>query len=110
MLNSKLSNPLALDFKLNAYLSENPLRIGLEGLEKLARKHISFPLRVIYENNRPCILLAMKNTADIEAVTDFEFHTGMTIIPVPAKEVDIRCLIFTYYSLNKAERKASTHH
>lgn len=63
----------------------------------LAKKYSVFPIRVITQNGRKRLLLAMRNPFDHKATLDVEFRAGMTVVPVQADEADIQWLIQVHY-------------
>lgn len=66
-------------------------------LRDLSRKHHVFPLKVVRQNGRKRLLLAMRNPFDQKALFDVEFRAGMPAIPVQADETDVQWLIQTHY-------------
>lgn len=63
----------------------------------LAKKYSVFPLRIINQNGRRRLLLAMRNPFDHKATLDCEFRAGMTVVPVQADESDIQWLMQVHY-------------
>lgn len=66
-------------------------------LRDLSRKFHVFPLKVIQQDGKKRLLLAMRNPYDQRAIYDVEFRAGCTVIPVQADEIDIQWLIHKYY-------------
>jgi len=66
-------------------------------LKDLARKYHVFPLRVVNQNGKKRLLLAMRNPGDQSAIYDVEFKAGLTVIAVQADEIDIQWLIQKHY-------------
>jgi hypothetical protein len=77
-------------------------------MRDLAKKYSIFPLKVILQNGRKRLLLAMRNPFDHRAVLDAEFRAGMTVIQVQADEVDIQWLVQTHYYGRKLSPVPST--
>lgn len=66
-------------------------------MKDLSKKYSVFPLKVITQDGRKRLLLAMRNPFDHKATLDVEFRAGMTVIPVQADESDIQWLVQTHY-------------
>lgn len=66
-------------------------------MKDLAKKHQIFPLKVIAQNGKARLLLAMVNPFDQKAIADVEFRAGMTILPVRADRNDLQWLIQVHY-------------
>jgi len=66
-------------------------------LRDLSRKYHIFPLKVISQNGRKRLLLAMANPYDHQAILDAEFRAGINVIPVQADQKDIQWLVQTHY-------------
>lgn len=66
-------------------------------LRDLSKKHSIFPLKIVTQNGRRRLLLAMRNPADQQLIYDVEFRAGMPVLPVQADEVDIQWLIQKHY-------------
>lgn len=66
-------------------------------MRDLARRYSVFPLKVVAHNGMKRLLLAMVNPHDAKAISDIEFRSGITILPVQADKVDIHWLIQTHY-------------
>lgn len=88
------------DEQLHFDLKEHRTTINVPSylnIQDLSHKYHIFPLRVIYQNNRRRLLLAMSNPKNISAIADTEFQTGMPVIPVSASHGDIEELIAWHY-------------
>ncbi len=66
-------------------------------LRDLSRRYQIFPLKIIAQNGKRKLLLAMRDINNQKAVYDVEFRAGMSVIPVQANDVDIQWLIQTHY-------------
>ena len=66
--------------------------------ENLSREHICLPLRI--EGRK--LVLCMANPADLNAVNQVEFHTGLSAVPVVATRSEILAAIERHYSQDRA--------
>ncbi len=66
-------------------------------LRDLAKKHSVFPIKVISQNGRKKLILAMRNPTDHQVIYDVEFRSSMQVLPVQADDVDIQWLIQKHY-------------
>lgn len=66
-------------------------------IRDLSRKYHVFPLKMISQQGRKRLLLAMRNPHDQKAVLDVEFRAGVSVLPVQADDVEIQWLIQTHY-------------
>lgn len=64
---------------------------GIDAIE-LARRFDAFPLRLLRENGRSRLVVAMTSPGNLDRVADIEFYLGVSIIPVPATPSDITYL------------------
>ena len=95
-MNTKQDTITIPTFDLQAHHSKVNVPTDFD-MRDLAKKYSVFPLRVITQNGRQRLLLAMRNPFDHRAVLDVEFRAGMTVIQVQADEADIQWLIQTHY-------------
>ncbi len=77
-------------------------------IRDLSKKYHVFPLKVIVQNDRRKVLLAMRNPFDQVAVRDVEFRSGMSVVPVQADEKDIQWLVQVHYYGRKLSPSPST--
>ncbi len=77
-------------------------------LRDLARRYSVFPLKVVVRDGLKRLLLAMVNPHDARAISDIEFRSGVTVLPVQADKVDIHWLIQTHYFGRKMSPVAQT--
>ena len=78
-------------------------------LRDIARKYSVFPLRVISQNGRKRLLLAMQNPYDQSAILDVEFRSGLSVVAVQADQKDIQWLIQTHYFGRKLSPSPTIH-
>jgi len=73
--------------------------------EKLARKHGAVPLHVTERE----LVMAMANPQDVTALQDFEFATGLKIVPVVATRSEIEAAISQHYTPEDRVRESIAH-
>jgi len=66
-------------------------------LRDLAKKHSVFPIKVISQEGRKKLILAMRNPMDHQVIYDVEFRSSMQVLAVQADDVDIQWLIQKHY-------------